>query len=89
MTIKPRLALALLLAAIVAHATELVLPPDTCGAKDPHQVQSQVVYCGDDAACIARETAMLPEAMRALDCEAQRLSPANVLTAPAPAQGHM
>ncbi|WP_176318009.1 hypothetical protein [Burkholderia vietnamiensis] len=57
--------------------------------KSPQQIQRETVYCGDDAACISREMAGLPEVQRAFDCEMRRLSPANVLATPAPAQGQM
>jgi hypothetical protein len=65
-----------------ALATAAPVDGNPCGVKDPQQVERESVYCGNDAACIAREMAGLPEVQRSLECEARRLSPANLLNAP-------
>lgn len=78
----------LLLAVAATLITTSTLAPaapvdrNPCGVKDPKQVEREAIYCGDDAACISREMTGLPDAQRALECEARRLSPANVLNAP-------
>jgi hypothetical protein len=43
------------------------------------QEAREAIYCGDDAACMARETAALPLAIRAHNCEMQRLTPSQLL----------
>jgi len=79
------LAVAATLITTSALATAAPIDGNACEVKDPQQVERESVYCGDDAACIAREMAGLPEAQRSLECEARRLSPANVLNVPAAA----
>ncbi|UEP40687.1 hypothetical protein [Burkholderia sp. B21-005] len=77
------LAVAATLILVSALATAAPVDGNPCGGKDPQQVERESVYCGDNAACIAREMAGLPEAQRSLECETRRLSPANVLNVPA------
>jgi hypothetical protein len=69
----------MLLAASASAWANTIAGNNPCGVKSPEEAQREAIYCGADAACIARETAALPEAERALKCEAQRLSPANML----------
>ncbi|MCA8290025.1 hypothetical protein [Burkholderia vietnamiensis] len=85
---RRRLLLLAVAATLITTSTPASTAPvdgNPCGPKDPRQVASQAVYCGDDAVCIARETATLPEAQRAFNCEMQRLSPVNVLNIPSAA----
>lgn len=67
------------------HAFAAPVNGNPCGVKDPQQVEREAVYCGDDAACIAREMAGLTEAQRAFNCEMKRLSPAYMLNVPSAA----
>ncbi|HDR9172363.1 TPA: hypothetical protein QDB40_006464 [Burkholderia vietnamiensis] len=67
----------LLLAVAFTLMTTSTLAPaapvdrNPCAVKDPQQFEREASYCGDDAACISREMAGLPEAQRALEYEAR------------------
>ncbi|WP_143136979.1 hypothetical protein [Burkholderia ubonensis] len=77
-------AIAAALATTSTLSTAAPLGDNPCGVKSQEEAlreAREAIYCGDDAACIARETAALPAAMRAHNCEMQRLTPSQVLNA--------
>lgn len=82
MTTKPCLALALLLATTVAHATALADNP--CGLPDPEQYAHEPVCT--DLSCVPAKQARAQQVEAAAKCEFERLQyPGLGLAPPTPA----